>query len=85
MSDEGSPSEAPRPWQGGSVPPRVCGHAECDAPADTAWEYTSRSSGGITPGARVVCAAGHWYSWYGDEVLDPFITGPRSYDLLDGS
>jgi hypothetical protein len=56
---------------------------ECDAPCAVAWEFTSRSSMGITPGARLQCAAGHFMSWFGDEIPDPFVDEPLPPDFWD--
>jgi hypothetical protein len=51
--------------------------------AEVAWEFTWQSSRGITPGARMQCASGHWLTWVGPEVLDPFEEEALPPDLWD--
>jgi len=76
MSDERLPD-------GLVTPPRVCQQPGCEAVAEVAWEFTWRSSGGITPGARMQCASGHWLTWTGQEIQDPFEEEVLPPDLWD--
>jgi hypothetical protein len=48
----------------------------CGAPLELAWEWVDRvwdkNGEGLIEGGRVQCAAGHWYTVYGETVYDPF-------------
>ena len=52
-----------------------CTDVTCDAPATVAWRWEDQYAGpegnGIIPGMRVNCAAGHWYTQWGDPIIDP--------------
>lgn len=50
-----------------------CAYPQCDAPATVAWGWVDKSSSGVSPGWRMNCAGGHWWTEYGAEIIDPFL------------